>query len=373
MLTTEEAEYLAEARVAATLASVSMRGRTEPETSLRRTAATAHGPMPPPQDRHVLTANGRALPCCIAHSRTAATALTLGDATSSAARDLERCAYRGFARRAFRDAREVLRHCGLRWSCDSHEPRERVTITPSGPRLCHHPCLDEEERSRRRRAVRRHRVAEVIVVDGGSKDRRQSGPRPPVPGECGTAPRVRPGHAFGIAASKPRAKSLFIDGDGSDGRRITAFCTHPDRTPFRPRLAACGERRARQLSVARSCRPAVGFLIRLAYGCGSPTCRHSGPFAGRRWNASACAKRASAESRNADARPAAGLRIVEVPSAAPPAGGVSKGGRSLVAARSPGCSPGPSCDRMDPSREARRAAIERAMRPSRRKSRTAAG
>lgn len=121
-LTTEEAEYLAEAEeLAATLGiSFNASGATEPETSLRRTTSDSPWSLcRRPWTVMYFTANGRALPCCIApFSQRGYEHYTLGDATQQSLREIWNGA-------AYRDFREALRsatpakccaNCGLRWS-----------------------------------------------------------------------------------------------------------------------------------------------------------------------------------------------------------------------------------------------------------------
>lgn len=121
-LTTEEAEYLAEAEeLAATLGiSFNASGATEPETSLRRTTSDSPWSLcRRPWAVMYFTANGRALPCCIApFSYRGYENYTLGDATQQSLREIwNGAAYREF-REALRSATpaKCCANCGLRWS-----------------------------------------------------------------------------------------------------------------------------------------------------------------------------------------------------------------------------------------------------------------
>jgi MoaA/NifB/PqqE/SkfB family radical SAM enzyme len=121
-LTQEEAEHLAAAEVQAAALGISFNasGATEPGESLART--TDDNPWSlcrRPWTLMYVTANGRALPCCIApFSQMGYENYTLGDATRQPLRDI----WNGQAYRDFRAALQsdtppkCCASCGLRWS-----------------------------------------------------------------------------------------------------------------------------------------------------------------------------------------------------------------------------------------------------------------
>jgi MoaA/NifB/PqqE/SkfB family radical SAM enzyme len=121
-LTAEEAEHLAaaEAQAAALGISFSASGASEPGESLaRRTDDNPWSLCRRPWTVMYFTANGRALPCCIAPFSQAGYAnYTLGDATRETLRDI----WNGPAYRDFRaglqseDPPKCCAGCGLRWS-----------------------------------------------------------------------------------------------------------------------------------------------------------------------------------------------------------------------------------------------------------------
>ena len=205
------------------------------------------------------------------------------------------------------------------------------------------PCLDEEEAiGNVVAAVRRHRVAEVIVVDGGSKDR--TAERAQAAGaRLIVEPRRGYGRAMlsGIAASNaPSEILLFIDGDGSDRPEMIPAVLEPiltGRADFVLGSRLCGEREPGSLSVAQILAGRLsGFLIRLAYGV---RFTDMSPFrAIRRSALERLGMREESFGWNLEMQmraAAAGLRIVEVAvGQRRRAGGVSKvSGDPLVAAR----------------------------------------
>jgi MoaA/NifB/PqqE/SkfB family radical SAM enzyme len=99
--------------------SFSASGATEPENSLLKTSANAWSLCRRPWTVMYFTANGRALPCCIApFAQRGYENFTLGDATQTSLREI----WNGPAYRAFRDALKSdqpprsCANCGLRWS-----------------------------------------------------------------------------------------------------------------------------------------------------------------------------------------------------------------------------------------------------------------
>ena len=121
-LTQEESGYLeaAEALAKSLGMTLSASGATEPEASLKR--STDNNPWSlcrRPWTVMYFTANGRALPCCIApFSQRGYENYTLGDATQQTLREI----WNGAAYQRFRDALQSdappksCANCGLRWS-----------------------------------------------------------------------------------------------------------------------------------------------------------------------------------------------------------------------------------------------------------------
>jgi glycosyltransferase involved in cell wall biosynthesis len=135
------------------------------------------------------------------------------------------------------------------------------------------PCLDEEEAiGAVVRDVLAQGVAEVIVVDGGSRDRTAAQAR-----EAGARivfePRRGYGRAVmsGIAAARPDAAILlFIDGDGSDRPRHIPDLVRPivaGEADFVHGTRVRGEREAGSLSAPQLLAGRLaGSLIRATYG-----------------------------------------------------------------------------------------------------------
>ena len=121
-MTAQEQTYLAQAHaLAASLGmTFSASGATEPETSVKR--ATDDNPWSlcrRPWTVMYFTANGRALPCCIApFSQRGYEHYTLGDATQQSLKEI----WNGPAYQAFRSSlrsdkpADACKSCGLRWS-----------------------------------------------------------------------------------------------------------------------------------------------------------------------------------------------------------------------------------------------------------------
>jgi glycosyltransferase involved in cell wall biosynthesis len=202
------------------------------------------------------------------------------------------------------------------------------------------PCLDEEEAiAPVVTAILAHGIAEVVVVDGASRDRtadraRAAGARVVV------EPRRGYGRAMmtGLAAIDPAAEIvLFLDGDGSDRPEMIPALLEPilgDRADFVLGSRIKGEREAGSLSASQIVAGyAAGILMRLVYGV---RCTDMSPFRAIRrdvldrllmqedsfgWNLEMQMRAA-----------AAGLRIVEVPvGQRRRAGGVSKVSGNLTA------------------------------------------
>ncbi len=134
------------------------------------------------------------------------------------------------------------------------------------------PCLDEEEAIGRVVAsVLQQGVAEVIVVDGGSRDAtveraRAAGARVVVEPRRGYGRAVQ----CGIAAARRDADILlFIDGDGSDRAELIAQLIAPiaaNRAAFTHGSRLAGEREPGSLSFAQVIAGRLaGLLIRLIY------------------------------------------------------------------------------------------------------------
>jgi glycosyltransferase involved in cell wall biosynthesis len=135
------------------------------------------------------------------------------------------------------------------------------------------PCLDEEEAiGAVVRGVRAQGVAEVIVVDGGSRDNTaqrasEAGARVVLERRRGYGRAIR----TGIAALPPEADIvLFIDGDGSDRPDFIPDLIRPiaeGRAAFAHGSRIRGEREARSLSPPQLLAGwLAGTLIRLTYG-----------------------------------------------------------------------------------------------------------
>jgi len=121
-LTREEASSIEEAEALARslgIAFFASGGASEPGLSLHRTAESTWSLCRRPWTLMYFTANGRALPCCIApFSQRGYEHYTLGDATQQTLRDI----WNGPAYQAFRAALlsdtppKACANCGLRWS-----------------------------------------------------------------------------------------------------------------------------------------------------------------------------------------------------------------------------------------------------------------
>ena len=208
------------------------------------------------------TANGRALPCCIApFSQHGYENYTLGDATQESLREI----WNGPRYQAFREGAAV-RHAaaGLRQLRPALEP---VTMQLAGASAIVSvviPCLDEEEPiAGVVREVLAQGVDEVIVVDNGSRDataeraargrrarRRRAAAR--------LWPRLR-GRRRAVRADAEIV--CFLDGDGSDvprfhGRRRRSGRARRGR--FRHGLAPARPARARQHDAAAARRRLAG-------------------------------------------------------------------------------------------------------------------
>ena len=175
------------------------------------------------------TANGRALPCCIApFSQHGYENYTLGDATQQTLREI----WNGSAYREFRNAYCPTNRRRLRQLRPALEPVSTVTHESNAVRATGQrpvvisaviPCLDEEAAiARVVTSVLAQDVREVVVVDGGSRDRTVSEAT-----GAGARVIVEPQHGYGraiqagIAAVRKDAEILvFLDGDGSDLSRI---------------------------------------------------------------------------------------------------------------------------------------------------------
>jgi MoaA/NifB/PqqE/SkfB family radical SAM enzyme len=122
-LTREQAVHIERAALLARSLGItfSASGATlEPDTSLKRSGSGSHWSMcRRPWTVMYFTANGRALPCCIApFSQRGYENYTLGDATQQMLREIwTGPAYRDFRSRLLSDQPPpACRNCGLRWS-----------------------------------------------------------------------------------------------------------------------------------------------------------------------------------------------------------------------------------------------------------------
>lgn len=135
------------------------------------------------------------------------------------------------------------------------------------------PCLDEEAAiAAVVKAVLAQGIAEVVVVDGGSRDRTasraaQAGARVIV------EPRPGYGRAIqaGITAVRPDAEIiLFLDGDGSDPAELAPALVAPIAAGEAVFVAGSRVRGAREpgsLSLAQLAAARIGsLLLRLVYG-----------------------------------------------------------------------------------------------------------
>lgn len=205
------------------------------------------------------------------------------------------------------------------------------------------PCLDEEEAiGEVVAAVRRHRVAEVIIVDGGSRDRTAERARA-AGAKVVVEPRRGYGRAMlaGIAAIDATSDVLlFIDGDGSDRPEMIPAVLKPicaGRADFVLGSRILGEREPGSLSAAQILAGRLsGLLIHLVYGV---RFTDMSPFrAIRRSALERLGMREESFGWNLEMQmraAAVGLRILEVAvGQRHRAGGVSKvSGNPLVAAR----------------------------------------
>ena len=134
------------------------------------------------------------------------------------------------------------------------------------------PCLDEEAAiADVVAAVRASGVAEVIVVDGGSRDRTAehaaaAGARVVIERERGYGRAVQ----AGIAAARHADVLLLLDGDGSDRPELIPVLLAPileQRAVFVHGSRIRGEREPGSLSVPQIVAGHMaGFLLRLVYG-----------------------------------------------------------------------------------------------------------
>jgi glycosyltransferase involved in cell wall biosynthesis len=135
------------------------------------------------------------------------------------------------------------------------------------------PCLDEEDTiAAVVAAVLAQGISEVIVVDGGSKDRtaeraRAAGAR--------VVPQAMRGYGRAIQCGIEAARAdadilLFLDGDGSDRPEMIPELIAPiadGRAVFVHGTRICGERERGSLSAQQLIAGHLaGLLLRLAYG-----------------------------------------------------------------------------------------------------------
>jgi glycosyltransferase involved in cell wall biosynthesis len=133
------------------------------------------------------------------------------------------------------------------------------------------PCLDEEEAiSGVVAAVSAEGVAEVIVVDGGSRDR--TAERAAAAG-ARVVREPRPGYGRSLQAGVAAARGdilLFLDGDGSDRTEFIPALIRPiveGRAAFAHGSRTGGEREPGSLSLQQIAAGRIaGLLLRLVYG-----------------------------------------------------------------------------------------------------------
>lgn len=135
------------------------------------------------------------------------------------------------------------------------------------------PCLDEEEAIGDVVAqLLRQGLAEVVVVDGGSRDRTAERA-----GAAGAKVVVEPRRGYGravqagIAAARPDAAILlFVDGDGSDRLELVPALLAPiadGRADFVQGSRVRGDRERGSLTAQQVVAGRVaGWLLRAAYG-----------------------------------------------------------------------------------------------------------
>ncbi len=162
------------------------------------------------------TANGRALPCCIApFSQRGYENYTLGDATQDSLREIwNGPAYTSFARRCCRtNPRRPARAAGSGGTSEMARPSPehagRVSVAVVIPTLTEAGSI-----GRLIAEIPRHVVGRIIVADGGSTEGTIV--------EATDAETIRAGRGYGRPASRePRQRarptsSPFMDGDGAD-------------------------------------------------------------------------------------------------------------------------------------------------------------
>ncbi len=236
------------------------------------------------------TANGRALPCCIApFSQRGYENYTLGDATQQSLREI----WTGPAYRDFRKALksntppEACASCGLRWSSVAMPPQPaRVAVVI--------PTFNEAESIAAVVAeLPRDIVGRIIVADGGSSDGTQRARAAPAPRSIDAGRGYGRACLAGAQAAEDAEIIVFMDGDGADDPAAIARWSRrsaPARR-FRHRLARARRARAGQHGVHQILAGLVaGWLTNCSTACATPTCARSAPSAATpcwRW---ACAK-----------------------------------------------------------------------------------
>ena len=199
------------------------------------------------------TANGRALPCCIApFSQHGYENYTLGDATQETLREIWNGAALPVLPRG-----AAVRHAaaGLRQLRPALEPVTHAARRPPVPIVSVViPCLDEEEPiAGVVREVLAQGVDEVIVVDNGSRDaHRGAGAARPAPASSSSraAAMAAPARPALPRSAPTREIVCFLDGDGSDVPAI-------HRRRRRPGRARRGRFRAWARACAGSASPAA--------------------------------------------------------------------------------------------------------------------
>ena len=272
------------------------------------------------------TANGRALPCCIApFSQRGYENYTLGDATQQTLREIwngpglpvvprgavVRPAAGGL--RQLRPALEPLSHD----RCDAADARFRRGAGrswSSSRRSTRKHSIGEVVRS-----IPRELVGRVIVADGGSSDATVAR------AEAAGAEVIAAGRGYGRACLAATVAAddadilVFMDGDGADDPQAHRGAGRAD--PLR-RATISSSARGRAASASPAASPGTssppaawpGWACGSSTACATPTCARSGRSAAMRCSALGMREMTYGWNIEMQMRAArAGLRILEVP------------------------------------------------------------